>query len=1467
MAQETQDKQKPALWRRLALWALIGGTVLFGLASAAVLYLDSAAGQRRLVAWIEAETAGGPAAVQVSGLKGSLLGRLRVDKVTVSDARGLWAEARDIRVAWRPWALIRKRLSVSEVTAGAVRLHRLPETVPEQAGTAPSAPLAVPELPVDIVLDRFRLAEIDLGAALLGRAERFHSAGRLNILREQDLDVSFLLGRLQGDGDRLSLDIAYQENRRHLHLDGIMKAPRGGVFAKILGRDDLPDLELRLNGDGPLRDWSGTLLAQTENDVLGQADIFYKNRVFSLTSGFDLDRFLGTDLAQKTGHRLDLALELRPSEDVQGRELEFRLETDVLNFRIMGPVRRTDLLQFHDLQVRLDLTERFVLGRGSEALSIKPARLSGRLTGSLETPRFRFNIPALDLTQGEQLSLATSLSGTLAGEAAQISYDLSGAVTTVGGKVLASLKPLLGPAVNWRLAGRYDPAHLRLAAEIIRLDGKLLNLHGGGDMTGAGDIFTGRVDLRLNNLRPLVPAAAGALRAAVDIYRNGVDEPVRLSLEAASENLNFDDAVLRQIVGPAVTLNSRLTVSPAGDVTLENLDLNARHVTAQAELAIKGEAQAVQGTYQIALRDLEQANLPGGLRFKGGLAMSGTFDGTILAPALSMRSRLGALDLQGVSFEDVVVAARAESLLSVPRLRLDLSGGSALGPLRGHLQIEGAPKGGMKVPEFIVTMGMFRAEGQFERRSAAAPVLGRLRLNLVEGGEIPADRPVLDAEHLEMTALFSAAGAARTEDQKIDISGQIGRLRHVLPGGDLFLLERGMLEGRMVFGPSGPAITASGRLENLSHPRLELSRLSLELKQEHQAIRYHVSARGTPALPMDLVLDGQVAPGLENEWRLMAEIFGTLNEQPLLFQNPLVFSWKGENMALQPLAVQFGKGQLITAFTKTAQLLDTRLEAKALDLRPLHRFFPDMPLSGVINGRLEFSATPDRSTGQLKFQLHDLTSPQHLFAVDPALHLDFEGRLRDRRITLESRLELPETFRTTLSVRLPGLFDFTQLKLDIPDDQPLQGRVSLSGDVGAVWPVLNLYHHDVSGRVDGQFALSGSLDEPEVSGRVEMKKGRYENTQIGFVAQDISLQAEMQDRQLKIRDLRATDGAAGRIRAAGTVQILEDYRYDLALALKAEQTRIVRQPTLELMASADLALRKTGRDIRLNGEVTVDRGDISLALRGSSDIIEADVIEINGTGEAQALQDAGRRRLGPLLLDVDLKAPGKIFIRGRGLDSEWRGDLDITGTSDRPVVEGSISLVRGFFDFSGKRFALSRGEITFPGDGSNDPRLDITAELALSDLVAMIHIGGRASQPDLTVTSTPELPQEEVLARILFGTSVTELSPLEALQLASSIQALSGDGGPGVVDQLRGSIGFDRLIFGSAGTADDREYGTTVSGGKYLTNNIYVEVTTSPATGAMAQSVEVELSDNLSLITRRGLDRENSLAIRWSWDY
>ena len=62
---------------------------------------------------------------------------------------------------------------------------------------------------------------------------------------------------------------------------------------------------------------------------------------------------------------------------------------------------------------------------------------------------------------------------------------------------------------------------------------------------------------------------------------------------------------------------------------------------------------------------------------------------------------------------------------------------------------------------------------------------------------------------------------------------------------------------------------------------------------------------------------------------------------------------------------------------------------------------------------------------------------------------------------------------------------------------------------------------------------------------------------------------------------------------------------------------------------------------------------------------------------------------------------------GRGLDSEWRGDLRITGTVDAPQIAGSIRTVRGRYDLLGRRVAtlaseqtLETGQLLLPLDGS-----------------------------------------------------------------------------------------------------------------------------------------------------------------------
>ncbi len=149
-------------------------------------------------------------------------------------------------------------------------------------------------------------------------------------------------------------------------------------------------------------------------------------------------------------------------------------------------------------------------------------------------------------------------------------------------------------------------------------------------------------------------------------------------------------------------------------------------------------------------------------------------------------------------------------------------------------------------------------------------------------------------------------------------------------------------------------------------------------------------------------------------------------------------------------------------------------------------------------------------------------------------------------------------------------------------------------------------------------------------------------------------------------------------------------------------------------------------------------------------------------------------------------------------------------------------------------------------------------------MVANLRIHGRASSPTLEMSSTPYLPENEVMARILFGTSVADLTAIEAVQLASAIHSLSNGGGPGLMGGIRRAIGVDRF---SIDNDASREYGTTITGGKYLADNVYVEVSTAPATGQTATSVEVGLTRSLSLVTRRTLDHDNNLSIRWSWDY
>ena len=200
-----------------------------------------------------------------------------------------------------------------------------------------------------------------------------------------------------------------------------------------------------------------------------------------------------------------------------------------------------------------------------------------------------------------------------------------------------------------------------------------------------------------------------------------------------------------------------------------------------------------------------------------------------------------------------------------------------------------------------------------------------------------------------------------------------------------------------------------------------------------------------------------------------------------------------------------------------------------------------------------------------------------------------------------------------------------------------------------------------------------------------------------------------------------------------------------------------------------------------------------------------------------------------------------------GLESEWSLNMRVGGTVRCADRDGRAEIVRGTYSFAGKRFDINRGNVRFSGNALSDPDLDISATTDTNGITAVINIGGTGQRPQITFTSTPALPQDEVLSRLLFGTNPENLSATEALQLAAALNSLRGSGGGlNPLGKLRGALGIDRLRILGADEASGR--GTALAAGKYITRNIYIEIITD-ARGFTATQLEISLTKSLSILS------------------
>ena len=218
-----------------------------------------------------------------------------------------------------------------------------------------------------------------------------------------------------------------------------------------------------------------------------------------------------------------------------------------------------------------------------------------------------------------------------------------------------------------------------------------------------------------------------------------------------------------------------------------------------------------------------------------------------------------------------------------------------------------------------------------------------------------------------------------------------------------------------------------------------------------------------------------------------------------------------------------------------------------------------------------------------------------------------------------------------------------------------------------------------------------------------------------------------------------------------------------------------------------------------------------------------------------------------------------------GLESEWRANLRVTGTSDAPNIAGDMQLIRGTLGFAGRSFELESGRLSFNGSAAANATIRVTAASEVDGTTVRVNIRGTGNNPDITFSSTPALPQDEIMARILFGNSIGELTAIQAVQLAGSLNALrGGSGGLNPLGVLQSATGLDRLRILGADEKTGR--GTAVAFGQYITNDVYVEIVTD-ARGYTASQIEISLTPALSVLSQISSQGTSNVNVRYKKDY
>lgn len=902
---------------------------------------------------------------------------------------------------------------------------------------------------------------------------------------------------------------------------------------------------------------------------------------------------------------------------------------------------------------------------------------------------------------------------------------------------------------------------------------------------------------RVTNLAAAHAGARGLLTATWSASQGAGDRPWVVSLNARGAGFAAGFDQLDRLLGAAPSLGLRASYQN-GALTVAQSRLQGAAGSLESAGLI-----AADGALKLSLAWRAQGPFDAGPIQIDGLAKgSGALTGTLANPAADLIADFAVIDLPGAPLRDahltLVVAGDPQGIGG----HFTLAALSEYGPARAAARFHFLGDG-LDLKELAAAGGGIEAAGSVALR-AGAPSSADLTLALGPGALLDAGRAT------GKLRIVDAAGGPR-------VSLRLTAVDAVSRGGGASFHSL--------------SLTADGPLRRLPF-----------------TARAQGAAAGAP-------------------WRVAGSgVFSTASGEETLSFTGAGRVRQADLRTLQPAQMRFGPGGVSGRFALAVGAGRADIEASqiagALKITArtsnvsLGLF--DEDLVGKIDATLALAGRGSDLRGDLDAHLSGAGGRGAVSAG--SLGGAVKATLAKGSMSIDASLTDGKGLTAKAAVVLPTEASASPFRIAINRKRPIAGRFSIDGQIGPLWDLALGGDNSLAGRLVAAGTLAGTLADPRAVGTAALDNGRFHDAASGLTLRNLVLRAALAGARVDVSEVTGTDGGKGVLTGAGRINLDRDGVSSFRLNLKA--FRLIDNDLAQAAASGQISIgRAADGRVKLTGALVIDRAQIAPNPPIPSGVVPMDVVEVNRPYDPNQTDTVQSSRQTPVTLDVGLTAPGGIFVKGRGLNVEFSLNAHVAGTTSAPVLSGVARVVRGDYNFAGQRFQIGERGAVYLGSSPEAIRLDLTATRDNPTLTAVIRIQGTAAKPTIALTSTPVLPQDEVLSQVLFGTSASRLSGLQAAQLASALSGLASGGGFDVIGRLRTFAHLDRLAFGGGPAT-----GTTVSGGKYLTDKLYLELTGGGREGPSAQ-VEWRVKKHLSVVSRVTTQGTAQLSIRWRKDY